>query len=44
MKKKKKSLRDRIIGFQVRPLKILAKEVTEGIKEGLKDKDEKEKH
>lgn len=37
MNKKKKGFLDRMFEFQAKPLKILAKEVTKGIKEGTKE-------
>jgi len=43
MNKKKKGFLDRLFEFQSKPLKVLAKEVTKGVKEGLKEKD-KEDH
>lgn len=42
MNKKKKSLFERMLEFQAKPLKILLRETTKGVKEGLKE-EEKEK-
>ena len=41
MRKKKKGLRDRLLEWQVKPLKILVKEVTKGFKEALEDEEKK---
>ena len=39
MSKKKKSLFERVLEFQAKPLKVLVKEITKGIKEGLKEEE-----
>ena len=42
MNKKKKGLFQRLCEFQAKPLKILAKEVTKGVKKGLKEKEKED--